>query len=52
MFSEPISSARIKKAYNTRDVHLYVGDEVDLISKSDDGSFFEFEVTENETLLF
>ncbi|XP_065067165.1 kinectin-like isoform X2 [Rhopilema esculentum] len=42
--SEPISSARIKKAYNTRDVHLFVGDEVDLISKSDDGSFFEFEL--------
>ena len=41
---EPISSAKVKKAFNTKDVHLLVGDEVDIISKSDDGNFFEFEV--------
>lgn len=39
-----ITSARIKAPFQTKHVHLYPGDEVDILSKSDDGSHMEFEV--------
>ncbi len=49
-FLEAISTARVKKLFETKDVHLFVGDEVEVMSKSDNGKVSEFEVCQKQII--